>query len=220
VALLSYPHRTVALMADGSHPRTSRRPGSSGSTLDGVPVSAHDVAAVLRERLPGLPTKKLHKLLYYCQGHHLAVFDEPLFSETTSAWDMGPVVGTLWYREANGEPAPPTRELDEAQLNTVGYVLSRYGALTGTDLERLTHSEAPWREADARRHPGESVPIGHEALRAFFRSEGAPDSTNSAELQLDADAVHDWLADAERTRNVRRSPDSVSSLRARLARSV
>jgi hypothetical protein len=35
-------------------------------------VSAHDVAAALRARLPDLPTKKLHKLLYYCQGHHLA----------------------------------------------------------------------------------------------------------------------------------------------------
>lgn len=44
-------------------------------------VSAHDVAAVLRERLPDIKVKKLHKLLYYCQGHHLAQFDKPLFSE-------------------------------------------------------------------------------------------------------------------------------------------
>jgi hypothetical protein len=42
-------------------------------------VSAHDVAAVLRERLPGLPTLKLHKLLYYVQGHHLAALDAALF---------------------------------------------------------------------------------------------------------------------------------------------
>ena len=62
-------------------------------------VPAHDVADALRERLPGLRTKKLHKLLYYCQGHHLAVFDEPLFRETISAWDMGPVVGELWKAE-------------------------------------------------------------------------------------------------------------------------
>ncbi|MGH3907861.1 MAG: Panacea domain-containing protein [Pseudonocardiaceae bacterium] len=94
-------------------------------------LSAHDVAAVLRDRLPGLPTKKLHKLLYYCQGHHLAAFDESLFGESISAWDMGPVVGTLWYEEKQGA-APRTRhEMNEAQLNTIGYVLSRYGALTG-----------------------------------------------------------------------------------------
>jgi uncharacterized phage-associated protein len=102
-------------------------------------LSAHDVAAVLRDRLPGLPTKKLHKLLYYCQGHHLATFDEPLFGETISAWDVGPVVGALWYQEKSGDVRPSHAELTEAQLNTVGYVLSRYGALTGQDLENLTH---------------------------------------------------------------------------------
>ena len=56
------------------------------------PVSAHDVAAELRRQLPGLPTKKLHKLLYHCQGHHLAHFSEPLVAEAVMAWDMGPVV--------------------------------------------------------------------------------------------------------------------------------
>ncbi|MGQ0776145.1 MAG: hypothetical protein ACT4NY_17255 [Pseudonocardiales bacterium] len=46
-------------------------------------LSAHDVAAVLRDRLPGLGAKKLHKLLYYCQGHHLATFGEPRHRRTT-----------------------------------------------------------------------------------------------------------------------------------------
>lgn len=217
---LSDPRRTLDRMFERLHDLASQRSAARGSTLAGVPVSAHDVSEVLRQRLPGLPTKKLHKLLYYCQGHHLAVFDEPLFSETVSAWDMGPVVGTLWYREANGGDAPPPRELSEAQLNTVGYVLSRYGALTGTDLERLTHSETPWREADRHRQPGGSVPLAHDALQAYFRSEGAPDSTTSPDLQLDSDAVHEWLKDARRRRDLPRSPDSVTSLRARLARSV
>lgn len=70
----------------------SRRESYSGR----MTLSASDVAAALRDRLPGLPTKKLHKLLYYCQAHHLAAFDEPLFSDSISAWNMGPVVGTLW----------------------------------------------------------------------------------------------------------------------------
>ena len=63
--------------------------------LTAMPVSAHDVAAILRARQPEMPVKKLHKLLYYCQGHHLAAVDEPLFSESIAAWDMGPVVGSL-----------------------------------------------------------------------------------------------------------------------------
>jgi hypothetical protein len=121
------------------------------SDMAGGPVSAHDVAAEIRRRLPGVPTKKLHKLLYYCQGHHLGTFGAPLFTETISAWDMGPVVGELWYREGRREPLPSGRELTEAQLNTVGYVLSRYGALTGTG------SYAPPPEARGGKFKGSGV---------------------------------------------------------------
>ena len=56
----------------------------------GVPSRAADVAAELRRRLPGIGAKKLHKLLYYCQGHHLADIRHPLFIESIAAWDMGP----------------------------------------------------------------------------------------------------------------------------------
>jgi hypothetical protein len=94
-------------------------------------LSARDVAAALCDRRPGLPATKLHTLLYYCQGHHLAAFDEPLFSETISVWDTGPVVGNLWYAEEQGDVPKVHREMNEAQLNTVGYVLSRYGTRTG-----------------------------------------------------------------------------------------
>jgi len=183
-----------------------------------VAVSAHDVAAVLRERHSGMPIKKLHKLLYYCQGHHLAAFGRPLFSETISAWDMGPVVGALWYQEENRLEPPPTRQLTEGELNTVGYVLSRYGALTGGDLERLTHNEVPWREADKRRHPGESARIEIEELRAFFRSDGAPDVSDPSGLRLDSEALHEWLQDAEARRHEPREPDALAALQARLVR--
>lgn len=138
-------------------------------------VSAHDVAAELRRRLPGLPAKKLHKLLYYCQGHHLAHCGVPLFQESVMAWDMGPVVASLWKAEKEGLTSPEPRALDNGQLNTVGYVVSRYGGLTGHDLELLSHAEAPWREADARRPGGGSVRISQDSLGSFFRSEGGPD---------------------------------------------
>src|SRR5919199_6311744 len=104
---------------------------------DAMSLPARVVAAAVRERLPGVGIKKLHKLLYYCQGHHLATFGRPLFDETVSAWDMGPVVGSLWFAEKQGiVPAgDPSGPLGEAELNTVGYVLSRYGRLSGRGLE-------------------------------------------------------------------------------------
>lgn len=177
-----------------------------------MPVSAHDVAAALRERLPGLPTKKLHKLLYYCQGHHLASTGEPLFSETISAWDMGPVVGNLWYDERQGQSREPST-LDEAQLNTVGYVVSRYGGLTGLDLEHLTHSESPWQRANARRHPKTSARIDIQWIEEHFRATAVPDDDD---VQLDSDEVAAWLRDAEDRKRDERRPDSLETIMARL----
>jgi uncharacterized phage-associated protein len=178
-------------------------------------LSARDVAAALRDRLPGLPTKKLHKLLYYCQGHHLATFDEPLFSETISAWDMGPVVGNLWYVEKQENVPGVHREMDEAQLNTVGYVLSRYGALTGQDLENLTHSEKPWQLADSGRRPGESARIKPEWIKQYFRTRGSADDEEN-EVLLDSASVTQWLQGAEKRRGGSVRPDRREELVARL----
>lgn len=139
-------------------------------------LSAHDVAAELRRQLPGLPTKKLHKLLYYCQGHHLAHFGEPLFAESIMAWDMGPVVAQLWKAEKDGRVPPVPQELDAGQLNTVGYVVSRYGRLTGHDLQLLTHAEDPWKSADRDRPAGDSARIDPSLIRRFFQTAGAPEA--------------------------------------------
>jgi uncharacterized phage-associated protein len=177
-------------------------------------VSAHDVAAALRARLPGLPTKKLHKLLYYCQGHHLAAFGTPLFGETISAWDMGPVVGTLWRAERSGD-IPGLQQLGEAELNTIGYVVSRYGKLTGTDLEHLTHSETPWQYANTARLPGESARIELDWLRDYFTTTGALDDDD--ETPVDAAEVRAILKGAEARRNPNPRPDDPERLRAQVA---
>jgi uncharacterized phage-associated protein len=178
-------------------------------------MSAHDVAAVLRDRLPGLPTTKLHKLLYYCQGHHLATYGQPLFRETISAWDMGPVVGTLWKEEQQGVAPMGQVALTEAHLNTIGYVLSRYGRMTGSDLARLTHAEAPWRRADEHRRPGGSAPIKVAWIKDHFTNE---DVADDEELSVDAAAVTELLRDAERRRAEPVRPDDPEEFRTRLAR--
>lgn len=180
-----------------------------------VSVSAHDVAAALRQRLPGVPTKKLHKLLYYCQAHHLAAFHTPLFHETISAWDMGPVVGTLWYDEKRGDALAPA-DLGEAELNTIGYVVSRYGALSGRDLENLTHGEEPWRRADRTRRRGESARIEPEWIEEYFVSEAG--SQDDDEVALDSAAVAEWLSGAPNRREQPAEADDLGVLRARLSR--
>lgn len=180
--------------------------------MSNMALSAHHVATVIRARQPSIGTKKLHKLLYYCQGHHLAHFGEPLFTESISAWDMGPVVGELWFAEKHRPPPPETVELSEGELNTVGYVLSRYGALTGQDLENLTHSEAPWKLADSSREPGQSVRIKAEWLTEYFRTAGA--ASDDSEIPLPRDAVREWLSDADARRKEAAQRDDIDALRA------
>lgn len=178
-------------------------------------IRAEVVAQALRDRLPGVPAKKLHKLLYYCQGHHLAMTGEPLFVDQVSAWDMGPVVGGLWRRERDGEPSPASAGLGERELNTVGYVVSRYGGLTGRDLERLTHAESPWLQADQDRALHGSVAIPQDSMLAFFDgdADGADQPGFADEAQL-----RTWLASAG-ARWSADTPDDLDELQRRLGES-
>lgn len=173
---------------------------------------AAQVAAQIRRRIPDVGVKKLHKLLYYCQGHHLAAFGRPLFSERIFAWDMGPVVPALWHAEKNHAPAGiDEARLGEAELNTIGYVISRYGRLTGADLERLSHHEPPWADADRERQSRHvhSAPIPHAALRAFF---GSDDDTDDTARRIDPEQLQQVFAGARARLAERVSTDSPETL--------
>jgi uncharacterized phage-associated protein len=180
-------------------------------------TSAGRVADEIRKRIPGAGAAKIHKLLYYAQGHHLADLDEPLFDDTISAWDMGPVVGTLWYAERHNLPrTEEAAPLTEAELNSIGYVVSRYGGLTGSDLIRLSHSEPPWLHANAHRSPGMSVRMEVGAIHDHFKRLADEDED---ELLLDAALLQKFLAaaDREHASTPAERPDSTEEIAARMA---
>lgn len=183
---------------------------------DGMAASAAEIAATLRSRVPNLPTKKLHKLLYYCQGHHLATFGQPLFPEAVSAFDMGPVVGSLWHREKETGERTTVAGLTEAELNTVGYVVSRYGALSGRDLEILTHHEDPWMRANESREPGGRVRIEREWMQEYFAADAVGDELPDPPAEL----LRRWHQAIEASADTEVAPDSVARLRERLGRSA
>lgn len=179
--------------------------------------SALDVAAEIRKRLPGVPTKKLHKLLYYCQGYHAAAFGSALFAESIEAWDMGPVVAALWRDEKHGSlfTGTPAQALGQAELNTVGYVLSRYGAMTGADLESLTHHEPPWMLANQRRQlTGEQQMEVAEISAYFQHAKPVDEADDDDEYQPASDAVRAWLADAPIRQQDTLTRDDLTLLRA------
>jgi len=156
--LVQKPERACDQIAPDD-PSRSRQPADYGRPMT---ASVHDVAAAIYRRLPGLPPDNLHKLLYYCQGHSLALAGQPMFSNKVIAAHDGPRI------EGFTEPEPEPKRIERVYANTVLYVVGRYGNLTLQDLTRLTQGETPWQATAA----GEE--ITHEALRAFFTTAGAP----------------------------------------------
>lgn len=120
---------------------------------------------------------KLQKLLYYCQGWHLAVRGSPLFQDRLEAWVHGPVQPSVYGAYKHNRWSAITEDVPEALLqpdekSVVDEVLSVYGADSGYELERRTHLETPWLEARG------SIPSDQESnavlstdgMAKYFRS--------------------------------------------------
>lgn len=180
-------------------------------------VTAHDVARALRERQPGIQRARIQKLLYYCQGWHLALFDEPLFDEPLEAWARGPVVPQVWRADRHGESVPPPVALPESGEYVVAFVLGRYGGTVGRDLIDQTHDELPWRDAWQR---GQNSPIDLETLQQHFAGEPETAQTVQVLERLEADEslwemVDKLLADDDPTVPAERdTPEAVARFRA------
>lgn len=105
-------------------------------------ATASSVLAAMDTRRPGLKPAKQHLLLFFVQGHHLADFDEPLFAEPLLAGDHG-----VTLDDTDTEPGDSRALVDEAGLDSIGYVLERYGALSPADLRTLVQASTPWQLA-------------------------------------------------------------------------
>jgi uncharacterized phage-associated protein len=128
-------------------------------------TSASSVIAAIEARRPGLTTAKLHLLLFFAQGHHLAHSDDPLFAEALYATERGVSLDDVHDETASTPTA-------EGQLNSIGYVVSRYGALSHADLRTLVQASTPWQLA---MKSTSSPRIEWAWLRDWFRR---PDETD------------------------------------------
>ena len=146
-----------------------------------------DVATFLIQQGGAMTPAKLHKLLYYCQGHHLAWDDEALFSEVLEAWAHGPVCHDLWVQHRHLNQIEPgqlpglTSELSEEEKDTVLAVLDAYGHLGGHELGVMTQHETPWLVARHAVSPGQrhNQPLDLDVMRQFFAQQIALDEAQS-----------------------------------------
>lgn len=124
-----------------------------------------------------LSNLKLQKLLYYAQGHHLARYGRPLFSDQVQAWSHGPVVPEI-YRAFKGFGASPIElsesdnftwdDVDLATAQFLGEVWNTYGGYSAGRLRYMTHNEHPWRK-NWRGDADRDVAIGLDDMRRYFR---------------------------------------------------
>lgn len=132
---------------------------------------------------------KLQKVLYYIQAYHLAYFNLPLIEDDFQAWVHGPVSRKVFnnvrdlsvlydeihYFQAEGEEHIEKKmaHLVKDQLELIDEIILEYGALSGIQLESLTHSESPW--INARRGFGASQRceeiISKDVMRTFYKKE-------------------------------------------------
>ena len=118
---------------------------------------------------------KLQKLLYYSQAFHLSIYDAPIFGERIEAWVHGPVVPPVYgeYKSFRWSPIAISGPVTLAENHSahVDSVLAAYGDFTAWELERLTHSEDPWKQARAGIPPDQSstAPITHQSMKDYYR---------------------------------------------------
>ncbi len=124
--------------------------------------------AAIESTRPGLSETKTQLLLFFAQGHHLANSGDALFTEPIYATDRGIAVDDL-----TDDPTPALT--GEGPLNTVGYVLSRYGNLSPADLRTLVQASQPWQLA---MKPGGGPRIEWAWLRDWF---SRPDETEDTD---------------------------------------
>ena len=125
---------------------------------------------------------KLQKLLYYAQSWNLAFDRGPLFAGKFQAWVHGPVNRQVYdrFKDTHSLFSPLSQRdirssfdpeaLPAEVKNHVADILEAYGSFSGTQLENMTHEEAPWVEARGELKTFErcEIEIDEGVMRDFY----------------------------------------------------
>lgn len=139
--------------------------------------AADFIIAFSREHGDSVSNLKLQKLLYYSQAWFLAIYDKPLFDERLEAWVHGPAVPPIYgeFKKWSWQPIDcevSFPELDKPVQEHLEEIMDVYGGMSAYELERLTHSEDPWKNARGGISPDESsnAVISINDMKGYYRS--------------------------------------------------
>lgn len=134
---------------------------------------------------------KLQKLLYYIQAWSLGINGYPMMNGRFEAWVHGPVCTELYdrfkdtkslYSSITDEDVlnkSPKSEIFSEDVEFIDYILENYARYSGSQIEAMTHNEAPW--INARKGYGAMerchTEITEKAMRDYYakKYEGLPD---------------------------------------------
>jgi len=135
------------------------------------PLDVANFILTISEREEGelISNLKIQKLVYYCQGFHLAITGKALFEEEIEAWLHGPVVPSLYqeYKQYGADAIPIPKNFNSSVLTaiekeTIIDVYEVYGQYSALKLRNLTHNETPWKTTEINHV------IPKPKLRKFF----------------------------------------------------
>jgi uncharacterized phage-associated protein len=121
-----------------------------------------------------LTNLKLQKLLYFAQGKYLVQNNEALFSDEIEAWDLGPVVRSVYntFRECGAFPITAfdvkykSTSLNDEKRQFLKKIWQDYARYSASYLVNLSHQSHPWQKA----HKSLTKIISSEDMRIYFRS--------------------------------------------------
>jgi uncharacterized phage-associated protein len=154
---------------------------NKGRTRQMCSVTADQVASffvkIINDSGDVITNLKLQKLLYYAQGWHLGLYDKPLFDDQIEAWVHGPVVRTVYnrFKRSGSMPINATIQIPVLPKKVKDHlldVLRAYDHLSAFQLEDLTHSEAPWKNArrGIAHDENSNREIPQEVMKSFFKN--------------------------------------------------
>lgn len=136
----------------------------------------------LTEAKEELSHLKLQKLLYYSQAWYLAFYKSSLFEGEFQAWIHGPVNRAIYDRFCNTkiiysdimrkdiDPDFTPDTIKEVERDHIDTILEAYAKYSGSQLEKMTHTEKPWTEARTGYSSAQrcEVVIKEETMKLYY----------------------------------------------------
>ena len=136
----------------------------------------------------GISNLKLQKILYFIQAYFLITTPEQCFKDKIEAWDFGPVVPRAYreYKQFGSSNIPKVthyveidhddfwkssvkkineRIISDNDKKRISEVVNTFSEYSATDLVRITHNQAPWKNAYVPNMNNEITP---QSIKEYF----------------------------------------------------